>query len=86
MNSTSIGRSTDGGRCLHRRHAAEAEPLDRDALRRAERVDTLVADVERQQAATACVDGQAEPRRARLLGVDADARRCGALQLERVVP
>ena len=65
---------------LHRRHATEAKPLGRypDVV---QRIDTLVADVQGQQTAMARLDGQAEPRGTRLLGVDADARRRRTLQV-----
>ena len=80
MNNTSTGRSIDVSTALHRGHPAEAQPLDSDA-EVAKRVDTLIAHVQRQQAAPAGIDGEAEPRCARLLGVEAHARRGRALQI-----
>ncbi len=76
-----VDRTIDGRRhCLHRRHTAEAEPFDRKTCA-AECSGALITDVQRQQAATAGVYGQPEPRRSRLFGVDADTGRRGALQV-----
>ena len=46
-----------------------------------ERLDTLFADVQGQQATPAGIDGESKPRRSRLLGVHTHAGGSAALQL-----
>ncbi len=64
---------------MHRGHTAESQAVGIDAGR-AQRGDALITDVEREQAAPAGVDGEAEPGGARLLGVHTHAGGCRTLQ------
>ena len=78
-NSTSIGRVAVG-RMHDRRHGAQLQVARIDADR-AQRVDSVRVDVERDQTSPAGIDRQVEPWRSRLLGADAHADRGGALQV-----